>query len=112
VECVLDEELPQVFAVFTVVFECGVMFAEMLGDCFSDSLLHSSAAASARMKKQLFSLTLHPVSPGSNTFGSVSFSTGQDLVDDFFVAGFKRGYSYEAPLTRYRNRRRLTFNLP
>jgi hypothetical protein len=37
---VLHEELPQVFAVFTVVFECGVMFAEMLGDCFSDSLLH------------------------------------------------------------------------
>jgi hypothetical protein len=38
-ECVLHEELPQVFAVFTVVFECGVMFAEMLGDCFTDSLL-------------------------------------------------------------------------
>jgi hypothetical protein len=37
---VLHEELPQVFAVFTVVFECGVMFAEMLGDCFTDSLLH------------------------------------------------------------------------
>jgi hypothetical protein len=31
---VLHEELPQVFAVFTVVFECGVMFAEMLEDCF------------------------------------------------------------------------------
>jgi|GEM_PF-6551716 len=30
----LNEELPQVFAVFTVVFECGVMFAEMLGDGF------------------------------------------------------------------------------
>ena len=30
----LHEELPQVFAVFTVVFELGVMFAEMLGDCF------------------------------------------------------------------------------
>jgi hypothetical protein len=43
-ECVLHEELPQVFAVFTVVFECGVMFAEMLGDCFSDSLLHGSSA--------------------------------------------------------------------
>jgi hypothetical protein len=41
---VLHEELPQVFAVFTVVFECGVMFAEMLGDCFIDSLLHGSAA--------------------------------------------------------------------
>jgi hypothetical protein len=40
----LHEELPQVFAVFTVVFECGVMFAEMLGDCFSDSLLHGSSA--------------------------------------------------------------------
>ena len=37
---VLHEELPQVFAVFTVVFELGVMFAEMLGDCFIDSLLH------------------------------------------------------------------------
>jgi hypothetical protein len=40
---VLHEELPQVFAVFTVVFECDVMFAEMLGDCFIDSLLHGSA---------------------------------------------------------------------
>jgi hypothetical protein len=30
----LHEELPQIFAVFTVVFECGVMFAEMIGDCF------------------------------------------------------------------------------
>jgi hypothetical protein len=85
----LHEELPQVFAVFTVVLECGVMFAEMLGDCFTASLLHGSAAKSARMKKQIFSLNLHPVSPGNNTFGSVSFSTGQDLVDDFFVAGFK-----------------------
>jgi hypothetical protein len=36
----LDEELPQVFAVFTVVFECGVMFAEMLGDFFIASLIH------------------------------------------------------------------------
>jgi hypothetical protein len=36
----LHEELPQVFAVFTVVFECGVMFAEMLGDFFIASLIH------------------------------------------------------------------------
>jgi hypothetical protein len=36
----LDEELPQVFAVFTVVFECGVMFAEMLGDCLTASVIH------------------------------------------------------------------------
>jgi hypothetical protein len=44
---VLHEELPQVFAVFTVVFECGVMFAEMLGDCFIASLLQGSPATSA-----------------------------------------------------------------
>ncbi len=44
----LHEELPQVFAVFTVVFELGVMFAEMLGDCFIDSLLHGSAATAAK----------------------------------------------------------------
>jgi hypothetical protein len=36
----LHEELPQVFAVFTVVFECGVMVAAMLGVCFIASLLH------------------------------------------------------------------------
>jgi len=35
----LDEELPKILAVFAVVFECGIMFAEMLGDCFTDSLL-------------------------------------------------------------------------
>ena len=39
-ERMLHEELPQVFAVFTVVFECGVMFAEMLGDCFTASVIH------------------------------------------------------------------------
>jgi hypothetical protein len=44
----LDEELPKILAVFTVVFECGVMFAEMLGDCFTASLLHCFIASAAQ----------------------------------------------------------------
>ncbi len=47
-ECVLDEELPQILAILEIIFVCGIPFAEMLGDRFSDSLLHDSAATSAR----------------------------------------------------------------
>jgi len=50
---VLHEELAQVFAIFTVVFECGVMFAEMLGDCFIASLLHCFIASRFSRKRHL-----------------------------------------------------------
>ena len=38
-ECVLDEELPKILSVLGIIFVSGIPFAEMLCDCFSDSLL-------------------------------------------------------------------------
>jgi len=41
-ECVLHEELPKILSVLGIIFLSGIPFAEMLGDCFTDSLLHGT----------------------------------------------------------------------